>query len=256
MRIRSAAALASAGIIALAVPAVAAAAPLTGSLGSLGSSAEQAPGYELPTSGKHNGDVSTGCTVDWHAATNFALVEGATADLNVFVSPEFESAGYLRTDKWGDADHMTWRTVAATDRAINDFQLTITLPAEYEYSMSDVTIKPADDPWFAESMQTTDRWVTGLGPEDFDVSGPVENADGTFTFTVTAVDGSLPADSHFVIQYGADGASTADVITASQHLTGTAIPNEGEGPFCGDGIFSGSLGSLFGGGSLSSLSAG
>ncbi|WP_182358016.1 hypothetical protein [Tomitella gaofuii] len=254
MRIRSAAALASAGIIALAVPAVAAAAPLTGSLGSVGSSAAQ-PTYELPASGKHSGDVSNGCTVDWHAATNFALDSSATADLDVFVSPEFDSAGYLRTDKWPSSDGMYWRTVAATDRAINDFSLTVTLPAGYAYAQSDVSIKPADDTWFATSMHTTDRWVTGVGPDDLNVAGPVENEDGTFTFTITAVDGSLPADSHFVIEYHGVGTSSADLIQGSQHLTGTAVPAEGEGPFCGEGIFSGSLGSLFGGGSLGSLFA-
>src|SRR5699024_10690881 len=150
---RSAAALASAGLIALAVPSAAFAAPLTGSLGSAG----QAPEYELPTSGKHDGVNSAGCSVVWQAATNYALDAAATADLDVFVSPEFGSAGYLRTDKWSAPTGMYWRTVAATDRQIDDFTLTVTLPAGYTYDKDDVSIKAAEDPWFGNSMQTK-RW--------------------------------------------------------------------------------------------------
>ncbi len=203
----------------------------------------QHPGARAPDEmpGNGFGDVSTGCTVDWHAATNFALDSSATADLDVFVSPEFDSAGYLRTDKWGDATHMTWRTVAATDRAINDFPLTVTLPAGYTYDESDVSIKPADDTWFGTSMQTDD-WATGVGPDDLQVAGPVVNEDGTSTFMITAVGGSLPADGRL------------DRRQPAPHRHRGAC--EGDGPFCGDGIFSGSLGSLFGGGSLGSLSAG
>lgn len=252
MKFRSAAALASAGLIALAAPAAAYAAPLSGSLGSAGSAVGQAPEYELPTSGKHDGDNSAGCSVDWHAATNYALDEAATADLNVFVSPEFESAGYLRTDKWSAPSGMYWRTVAATDRQIDDFTLTVTLPAGYTYDKDDVSIKAAEDPWFGNSMQT-ERWATGLGPDKFDVSGPVTNDDGTATFTITAVGGSLPVDSHFVIEYFGEGSPDTDLIVGSQHLTGTAVPLEGEGPFCGDSIISGSLEKLFG--SLGSVSA-
>ncbi len=254
MKIRSAGVLATAALIALAAPAAAYAAPATGSLGSAGSAAEQAPGYELPTSGTHDGDNSVGCTVDWHAATNYALDESATADLNVFVSPEFGSKGYLRTDKWSSPDGMYWRTVAATDRSIDDFSLTVTLPAGYTYDKSDVTIMAADSPWFHDSMQT-DRWATGLGPDDLTVSDPVANDDGSTTFTVSAVDGSLPVDSHFVIEYHGVGSPDIDLITGSQHLTGTAVPLEGEGPFCGDNPIVGSLEQLFGSGSLGSLSA-
>lgn len=258
MKIRSAAAVASAGLIALAAPAMAAAAPLTGSLGAGSSSS----GEQDPADGPILGDDSVGCTLDWTTVSNHTFNEDDVTDVGpeYFVSEELGASGYSALNHWGSQDTMHWRSVVATDRAIDDFALTVTLPAGFDYAKSDVSVSDANDEWFFDSWYKayhkdvdSNPWPNGQGPDDLDISDPVVHTDGTTTFTVTADDdGTLPAESHFVIIYtGTDGSDVADTISATQHVTGTAVANPGDLPFCSTdigGVISGSLGSL---GSLS-----
>lgn len=254
MKIRSAAALASAGLIALAVPGVAAAAPSAGSLGSLTSSSVQ----DEPTEGPTSGDDSVGCTIDWNTVSNYTFDadDASNKGWETKVSPDLGSPGISELHHWGTSSETHWRSVVATDRAIEDFSLTVTLPEGYEYDVDEVSVQDDSSSWFwswytdSHPDATENPWKQQLGGDQLAIKLTAPS-----TFTVTAKDGTLPAHSNFVITYtGTDGQIEDDTITGTQHVTGTAVANPGDLPFCSSdigGVISGSLGS----GPLGSLSA-
>lgn len=256
MKIRSAAAVVSAGLIALALPVSAAAAPLAGSLGSLTSSS----GQDEPNDGPTSGDESVGCTIDWNTVSNytFAADDATNKGWETKVSPDFGSPGISELHHWGDENTAHWRSVVATDRAVDGFTLTVTLPEGYEYSVNDVSVQEDDSSWFwgwytdSHPDAGDNPWSDQLKGDELNIE---QTQDGSSTFTVTVKNGTLPAHSNFVITFtGTNGQIEDDMVTGTQHVTGTAVANPGDLPFCSSdigGVISGSLGS----GSLGSLSA-
>lgn len=231
VKLRLAAVVASAAIIVSAAPATALASP--GPASPWGSLGELWPGKT-----KNPENKSKGCGIDWNSS---AQMTSTNSKILGGVSPARGDDGVTEVQLWGSPGAPNWRVVVATDHAIKDFQLKVTLPEGYTYAPS---IGAADSPWFAvdelDNRHAPVPWQNVLGPNDLTVTQA-----GRVT-TVKVKDTVLEANGRFVLSYAVTAPPTP--IPASMTTTARTTGKYRNAKWCtGNGSSgNGSVGSIFG----------
>lgn len=182
--------------------------------------------------GTVSGNDTSGCSLEWNAESRMDLdgvpgydqnLSGQAVDYSnggfiTEVSPTFDDPGLMEIQHWITGTTMFWRIPLASDAAITNGTMTVTLPTGYNYSAGNTGYDYVMDSRTPSDWKT--RWATTL-------SFPTPTVNGN----VVTVPVTMPTGSHFAgLQITATAPAGTDMhqtFTATARLTG--LLTEGSG---------------------------